>query len=233
MYLNIIELAESLGVSEGVVKDWIRHDSLPHTTDRDRLLFDRSQVAEWAAARGLAARAGFLAPARGPAGSVTALAPLLQAGGIWRDIPPEEAAACCGRILAALPGVSPAVRQMLAQRLRSPGGITWAPVGGGWAIPHPSARVSLGRDAGILGLIFLRAPLPLGDQAVDDVPVSRLLFFVAPSPRAHLDLLGRISRLLTRERPAALAEPGAEDEVLRAAFAASDAHGGASGEAAR
>jgi PTS system nitrogen regulatory IIA component len=230
MYLNIIELAESLGVSEGVITDWIRHDALPHTTDRDRLLFDRAQVAEWAAARGLAARAGFLAPTPNPSLSSLALAPLLESGGIWRDVPPSEAASCCGRILSALPGVTPAVRQMLAQRLRAPGGITWAPVGEGWAIPHPSARVSLGRDAGVLGLILLRGALDLGEQAVDATPVSRLLFFVAPSPRVHLDLLGRISRLLTRERPAALIDPGADDGAVRAAFAASDARNGASGK---
>lgn len=233
MYLNIIELAESLGVSEGVIKDWIRHEALPHTTDRDRLLFDRAQVAEWAAARGLAARAGFLAPAGGRAGSGVALAPLLEVGGIWRDVAPDDAVACCGRIMAALPGVAPAVRQMLARRLRAPGGITWAPVGSGWAIPHPSARVALGRDAGIVGLILLRDALPLQEQAVDDVPVLRLLFFVAPSPRAHLDLLGRISRLLTRERPAALADLGADDAALHAAFAASDALGRGAGEASR
>ena len=62
MYLNLIQVAESFGVSEKVVEGWIRNEGLPHTPDRGRLLFDRAQVATWAATRGLAAHAGFLAP---------------------------------------------------------------------------------------------------------------------------------------------------------------------------
>ena len=48
MYLNLVQLAESFGVSETVVEGWIRDEGLPHTPDRGRLLFDRAQVAEWA-----------------------------------------------------------------------------------------------------------------------------------------------------------------------------------------
>ena len=62
MYLNVVELAESFGVSEKVVEDWIRDEGLPSVPDRGRLLFDRARVALWAAAHGLTARAGFLAP---------------------------------------------------------------------------------------------------------------------------------------------------------------------------
>src|ERR1035438_9518710 len=54
MYLNLIQIAESFGVSESVVEDWIRNEGLPHTPDRGRLLFDRVQVANWAAADMLA-----------------------------------------------------------------------------------------------------------------------------------------------------------------------------------
>ena len=61
MYLNVIELAESFGVEESVVEGWIRDEGLPFVPDRGRLLFDRAQVIEWAAQRGRAAKAGFLA----------------------------------------------------------------------------------------------------------------------------------------------------------------------------
>src|SRR5512137_2079479 len=75
MYLNLIQIAESFGVSESVVEGWIRDEGLPHTPDRGRLLFDRAQVAQWAAARGLAAQAGFLAPETAAAASGWKLAP--------------------------------------------------------------------------------------------------------------------------------------------------------------
>ena len=223
MYLNLIQIAESFGVSEKVVDDWIRNEGLPHTVDRGRLLFDRSQVTQWAAARGLAARVGFLAQ-EAPALSGTArLEPLLRAGGIWRDIAGAEVAEVFVKAIGSLPGVTPPVRQLLAQRLRAKGGVTWAPVGGGFALPHPAARIALGREGGTVALVFLRDSLPLDEPPPDGEPVTRLLFFIAPSPRAHLDLLGRLSRLLTRGPLRELLARGAADEEIFKTVVAADA----------
>lgn len=222
MYLNLVQIAESFGVSEKVVEDWIRAEGLPHTPDRGRLLFDRAQVAAWAATRGLAAQAGFLAPGNPAFSTGCRLEPLLRAGGIWRDIPAAELPGVIDRVVAALPGATPPVRQMLAQRLRAKGGVTIAPVGGGFALPHPSTRIALGRDSGTVALVLLRDALPLTEPQVDDVPITRLLFFIAPSPRAHLDLLGRLSRLIARGPLRALLERGAGDEEIYQAAAAAD-----------
>jgi len=65
---------------------------------------------------------------------------------------------------------------------------------------------------------------------VDDLPVGRLLFFVAPSPRAHLDLLGRLSKLITREPFRELVEKGAADEAIFKAVEAFDATPGGPSE---
>ncbi len=222
MYLNLIQIAESFGVSEKVVEDWIRREGLPHTPDRGRLLFDRAQVANWAAARGLAAQAGFLAPETPAFATGFHLAPLLRAGGIWRDVPAADAVEVFAKIVTALPGATPPVRQLLAQRLRAKGGVTLAPVGGGFALPHPSARVALGRGSGTVALILLRDALPLGDLTADDVPVTRLIFFIAPSPRAHLDLLGRLSRSLGRGPLRELILRAAPDGEIFQTVAASD-----------
>ena len=196
MYLNLIQLAESFGVSERVVEGWIRDEGLPHTLDRGRLLFDRAQVV----------RVGGGARPRGAGGlpradaSVLAtplkVAPLLRVGGIWRDVPAADVASVFVRVASALPGATPPVRQMLEQRLLATGGVSLAPIGGGFALPHPSTRITLGRDAGAVALILLRDALDPAELRVDDVPVTRLVFFIAPSPRAHLDLIGRLARLL-------------------------------------
>ena len=126
MYLNLIQIAESFGVSESVVEDWIRTEGLPHTPDRGRLLFDREQVANWAATRGLAARAGFLAPETAAFTTGWKLAPLLRAGGIWRDVAAAAAIETFARVVAVLPGATPPIRQLLGQRLRARGGVRCA-----------------------------------------------------------------------------------------------------------
>ncbi|HVT72763.1 MAG TPA: PTS sugar transporter subunit IIA [Lacunisphaera sp.] len=230
MYLNLVQIAESFGVAEKVVEDWIRSEGLPHMLDRGRPLFDRAQVADWAAARGLAAQAGFLAPeTQSPFSTGIRLEPLLRAGGIWRDVAAADIPKVWEKIVGTLPGVTPAVRQLLGQRLRGPGGVTMAPVGGGLALPHPSTRVALGREAGTLALLLVREPVP-GVEPPDGVPVTRLFFFIAPSSRAHLDLLGRLSRALGRGPLRQQVLQGASDDEIFLAVAASDegaAKGGA------
>lgn len=223
MYLNLIQIAESFGVSEKVLEGWIRDEGLPHTPDRGRLLFDRAQVAEWAARRGLAAKAGFLAPETSALGTRLRLGPLLRAGGIWRDVSAAEVPAMFERIVTALPGAPPPVRQLLGQRVRAKGGVTIAPVGGGFALPHPSARITLGRDSGTVALLLLRDAFPLIEASADSVPVTRMLFFIAPSPRAHLDLLARLSRLLARGPLRDLLAAGAKNEDILAAVDSTDA----------
>ncbi len=233
MYLNLIQIAESFGVSEKVVEDWIRAEDMPHVPDRGRVLFDRAQVANWAAQRGLATHAGFLAPENPSLAGEPRLEPLLRVGGIWRDITPADVTGVYEKIVAALPGATPPIRQLVAQRLRAPGGVTLAPIGGGLALPHPSTRIALGRGSGTVALLLLRYAVADAGPP-DDVPVTRLFFFLAPSPRGHLDLLARISRSLARGplRDAVL-NSATDDEIFGAAAAADRAvAGGAPREAA-
>lgn len=226
MYLNLVEIAESFGVSEKVVADWIRNEGLPHVPDRGRLLFDRARVADWAAEHGLVARAGFLSPENGAFTSGLALEPMLRNGGIWRDVPAAGVTEILGRAIASLSGVPHAVRTLLGQRLRAKGGINWALVGGGFALPHFSTRVTLGRDAGMVALIMLRDALPLPEPPPDGAAVMHLFFFIPPSPRAHLDMLARLSRAVGQGPLRGLVERGAPDEELFQALTVADRRGG-------
>ena len=223
MYLNLIQIAESFGVSESVVDGWIKNEGLPHTPDRGRLMFDRSQVAEWAAKRGLAAQAGFLAPETSPLGAKLQVGPLLRVGGIWRDVSVLQLPAILERIVHALPGTTAPVRALLGQRVSAKGGVTLAPIGAGLALPHPSARIAPGRESGSVALLFLRDALSPDEAAPDDVPITRLVFFVAPSPRVHLDLLGRLSRSLGSGPLRELVLAAATDEEILQAVDAEDA----------
>ena len=235
MYLNLTQIAESFGVSEKVVEDWMHNEGLPHTPDRGRLLFDRAQVANWAADRGLAAKVGFLAPAGSAFATNWRLEPLLRSGRIWRDVAPEAVQEVFQQVVASLPGVTPAIKQLLAQRICAKNGVNFAPIGGGFALPHTSMRVSLGRDSGTVALMLLREPLGAEVQAPDGLPIKRLFFFVAPSPRAHLDLVGRICRMLARGPLRDRVVRSAPDDEIFQAIEAADAlaSGGAGGGDAR
>ena len=222
MYLNLVQLAESFGVSEKVVEGWIREEGLPHTPDRRVLLFDRAQVAQWAATRGLATKAGFLAAASPTLTAALRLGPLLRTGGIFRDVAAPEVREIFVSVASGMHGATQPVRELLGQRLRAAGGVTYAPVGGGFALPHPATRITLGRESGTLALIVVLAGLPLTEPRVDEVAVTRLLFFIAPSPRAHLDMVGRLSRLIQGGALRASLERGASDEEIFQVVEAAD-----------
>ena len=226
MYLNLIQLAESFGVSEKVVESWIRDEGLPHTPDRRVLLFDRAQVAQWAATRGLATKAGFLATTNPSLSATLRLAPLLHTGGRFRNVAAADVTDVFVQVASAMHGATPPVRGLLGQRLRAAGGVTYAPVGLGFALPHPATRITLGRDSGTLALILLRDALTLTEPRVDDVAVTRLLFFIAPSPRAHLDMVGRLSRLLLSATLRPRLEQAATDEEIFRVMEAADAAAG-------
>jgi PTS system nitrogen regulatory IIA component len=221
MFLNIIELAQSLGVNESEVEGWIRQDGLPHIIERGRLLFDRVQVVDWAASRGMVAKVGFLAPTHKISGGMR-LASLLRTGGIHRNVSAAGVLDFFADIVARLPGATPPVRQMLQQRLRAPNGISWAAVGDGLALPHLRSAVALGREAGTVVLMLLRDSLALPEPAPDAHPITQLIFFVAPSPRAHLEILAQLSTALTHGDLHRLISSGAPDEDIVAAVAAAE-----------
>jgi PTS system nitrogen regulatory IIA component len=223
MYLNIVQLAESFGVEEDVVEGWVEKEGLRAIRDRERLLFDRSQVVEWAAARGLAAKAGFLAAGRSVRLASPRLEPMLRTGGIWREVAAAKVREVMETIVDKLPGATPPVRQLLAQRLHLLDGISWAAVGGGLALPHLRTPVALGRDAGTFAVLILREAVLFNEPVPDQVPVTRLLFFVAPSPRAHLEMLGQLSNALLRGGLRQPVMDGAPDGEIFAAVAAAEA----------
>lgn len=222
MFLNIIELCQSLGVEESEAEGWIRNDGLPYITERGRLLFDRAQVADWAASRGMAAKVGFLAPTKSKISGGARLESMLRSGGIQRDVPAASVLQLFAEIVARLPGTTPPVRQLMQQRLKAPNGISWAAVGHGLALPHLRTAVALGRDAGALAILLLRESFTLPEPAPDEQPVTRLLFFVAPSPRAHLELLAQLSTALSRGNLRQLLLEGSPDAEIFAAIAAAE-----------
>ena len=104
MYLSLIQIAESFGVSESVVEGWVRDEGMPHTPERGRLLFDRAQVVQWAATRGLATKAGFLTPEQSSFTTGCELVPLLQVGGIHRGVSASSVLDVLGAIVGSVPG---------------------------------------------------------------------------------------------------------------------------------
>lgn len=149
-------------------------------------------------------------------------APLLEAlraGGIARDVPAAEVPARLADAARRLPGADPGVTDLLAQLVTAPGALHWALVGDGLALPHVRLPVPLGRDLGVLAILLLREPLSVPEEPPDGRPVRTLLFFVAPTPKAHLEMISQLSNHLLHGRLKQLLAAGACDADIEAALA--------------
>ena len=203
MFLNIIELAQSLGAEESEVEDWIRKDGLPHVVDRGRLLFDRTQVVAWAESHGLAAKVGFLAPQTSRIQGGKTLETMLRAGGIWRDVAAADVLDLFAKVVARLPGATPPVRQTAcssdsARQTEFPGR-WWAAVSRFriCAPPSPSAAT---REFSPSCCCVTRWPSTNPRRTIS--PSRGCCFFVAPSPRAHLEIAGPVEHRAVARQPA-------------------------------
>jgi PTS system nitrogen regulatory IIA component len=126
------------------------------------------------------------------------MAVLLRRGGIWRDVADADLVGILQQSMLGLPIAASGVRDRIVRRLSKKHGVTFAAVGGGFALPHLRVRSRLTGDCSTVALVLLRTSLAAGEPAPDGVPITQLLFFVAPSARAHLELLRRLCRLLDR-----------------------------------
>jgi PTS system nitrogen regulatory IIA component len=75
----------------------------------------------------------------------------------------------------------------------------------------------------LLAILLLRGALEFDDAPLDGVPITRLLFFIAPSPRAHLELLAQLSTALTRGRLRDLLLNSAADAEIFGALSVAEA----------
>ncbi len=222
MYLSLLEVAESFGVSERAVEQWIREDDFPGIRERGRWVFDRALVIAWGAGRGVATRSGFLSLKRHGTDDTVRIETLLRRGGVHRGVAPDDVRGVLEEIVLAMPGVTAVVAPLLRARVRSRTGIAWAPVGLGLALPHVRHGAALGPESGTVAVLHLTDRLPDADSAPDPVPVTRLWFFLAPTPRTHLDILARLSRGLHEGPLHDVAFGAATDAELFAAVARMD-----------
>lgn len=212
MDLSVREVARLLGVSEKTVHRWLREKSIPAHRLHDQSRFNRVELQEWAAARGLRLPPDLQGPAEAPEG-VAGLRGAVERGGIYFDVPgttPSQVLEAVTR----LPGIPAAVnRALLCELLVGREALTSTGIGGGIAIPHPRDPLVIPVPAPIVLVSFLEQPVDF--RALDGMPVRVLFTLLSPTVRAHLQLLSRLSYALhDRALLKLLKKPGTPQALL-------------------
>jgi PTS system nitrogen regulatory IIA component len=212
MDLSVREVARLLGVTEKTVEGWLREKSIPAHRLHDQFRFNRVEIQEWAAARGLKLSPDLLGVRKASETSMS-LRGAIERGGIHFGV----SGATPVEVLEAvthLPGIPDGVdRSLLRELLVGREALTSTGIGGGIAIPHPRDPLVVRVQEPIVLTCFLEHPVDF--RAVDGAPVRILFTLLSPSIRAHLQILAQLTYALHDAALLKLLEqPAGADAIL-------------------
>jgi PTS system nitrogen regulatory IIA component len=204
MNLTVREAAKMLNVPEDTVYRWIREKDIPVHRVGDNYRFHRSELLEWATARGVRVSPSEFHHADDHEAATSTLADAIAAGGVHHDVAGSDRESVLQRIVTFLP-IDDADRDLFFDFLMAREALGSTGIGDGIAIPHVRNPVVLHVPQPTITICFLAKPVDF--EAIDDKPVTTVFLLVTPTVRTHLHLLSRLS--------AALHDPVFRDAILR------------------
>jgi PTS system nitrogen regulatory IIA component len=212
--LTIRDAAAIFDVPEGRIYRWIQDDDLPCREVNGRHCFNRTELLEWAAVRGVRFRAGLFGDPSHTDTGEERLAKALEIGGILSGLGGSDKRDVLRSVVERLRLPEGFDRAILLQLFLARESMGSTAVGDGIAIPHPRSPVVVPVLRPIVTLCFLDQPIEFG--AVDRQPVHTLFVLVSPTIRVHLRMLARIACALRDERfRAVLKRRAPNEEILR------------------
>jgi nitrogen PTS system EIIA component len=216
MQLRVRDVARILKVSERTVHQWVKTGGLIAQRVRGQMLFNRTELLEWATSRNLSVSAELFSEPDADAPPLTGLAEALETGGVFHRVAGVDKESVLRAIVERMPLPPEADRAFLLGVLLAREALGSTAVGDGIAIPHVRNPIVLHVARPTITLCFLETPIEF--DALDRKPVHALFSMVSPSIRAHLHLLSRLGFALKDSAFKQLIERQAgRDEILAAA----------------
>jgi nitrogen PTS system EIIA component len=212
MQITVREAATYFDVDEETVRRWITERDLPVHRVTERLHLNAIEVWEWAVARGIPVSRNLLNEARRTPDEVPALAHLLRAGGIHRDLEGTDKRATLGTIVQRLQLPAEVDRDHLLAILEAREAMGSTGIGDGIAIPHVRNPLLLHVNVPQVSLFLLRDPVDF--DSIDHEPVHSVFLVISPSIPTHLRILAQLGFALRDPTLRDLLKRRAGDESL-------------------
>jgi PTS system nitrogen regulatory IIA component len=210
MHLGVSDAARLLDTTADQIYAWIDEGSIPVYRVTDQYRFHRSELLEWATARGLRVSVDIFHALSGDEGD-RPLSDALEAGGVHRDVPGADRPSVLRAIVDRLPIDDPQDKDDLAAILISRDA-SKSTVGGGVAVPHVAGPIVLHGCRPAVALAFPLEPIDFG--APDGRPIRAIFTILTPTAKTHLHLLSRLSSALCDERFRSLIGDRASDRAI-------------------
>lgn len=205
MKLTVHDAAKLLNTTERTVYRWIKEGDIPCQRVNDHYRFHRSELLEWATARGMVTAVDAVPPSR-PMSEVPlpSFAAAIEVGGVHYHVEGSDRESVLRAIVSRMPLQDPEDRELLFDVMLAREALGSTGVGDGIAIPHVRSPVILHTREPSVTLCFLDQPVDF--RAIDGKPVHTFFSLVTLTIRSHLYLLSRLS--------AALQDPGFKQAIL-------------------
>jgi PTS system nitrogen regulatory IIA component len=195
MQLTLPEVAKLFGVSENVVTRWIRQDNLPAHEVNSQYRFHRTELLEWAALNQQPFSPRIFQELHGGHAGEISLADAMDAGGVVLHTSGNDRYEVFRSAIADLPVTADFSRQDLLELLITREKAGGTAIGHGIAIPHPRYPIVLPGNVRLVRTCYLDHPLDY--HASDRRPVDTLFLLICPTTHDHLQLLARLTSLLS------------------------------------
>ena len=190
MQLRVRDVARILKTSEKTVYQWVKTGGLTAQRVNGQLLFNRTELLEWATSRNHSVSAELFSESDPDAAPLAGLAEALETGGIAHDVGGSDKESVLRVVVERMQLPAEVDRNLLFSVLLAREALGSTAVGDGIAIPHVRNPIVLHVSQPTITLCFLKTPIDFG--ALDHKPVHALFSMVSPSIRVHLHLLSRL-----------------------------------------
>jgi PTS system nitrogen regulatory IIA component len=225
MQVSVKIASKVLDLDEDRVYRLIRQGELPAIRVGEDWRIDRSELLEWATARGMKVSPE-LFPDSGPGGPPSFFEALLG-GGILRGIRGEDSSGVLREVVSKLALPEDIDRDYLYEVMIAREDLGSTGIGEGIAIPHVRDPLVLTVPRPTATLCFLEKAVDF--KAIDGLPVDVLFAIVCPTVKDHLHLLSRLGYMLRDDVFRSLLKSRASDEAIFAALASIESKIGGAG----
>ncbi len=215
MDLDVSGVADLFGISKNKVYRWIKRKEIPISYVQGEYRFNRSDLIEWAIARGIKFSPKIFQEPQPVRVSLPGLTTALEKGGIFYHVNGNDLSSILQSVVKLLPLPEEIDRGFLFTLLLARESLGSTGVGNGIAIPHPRNPIISDVASPSITLCFLENPIDFG--ALDGQPVHTLFILISNTVRVHLHLLSRVAFALNNEGfKSLIINHGQREDILNA-----------------
>lgn len=194
MQLTLRQVAELFNVSENTVTRWLQEENLPVHKVKAQYRFDRAELLEWAAVTQRVISPEIYAMDNGDMVQQVSLADAVRQGGVATSVPGVNRKEVLEQIINSLPIDGSVDRETLLELVLAREDVGSTEVGKGIAVPHPRYPMIIPGCAALVRICYLDHPLPPNGSGA---PIDVMFLSICPTVHIHLQMLAKITNMLS------------------------------------